>query len=270
VEGGAIAFAGIAIVFEAVRALLEGRAPQNLDTGLLLVGGAGVANLLLGLYLVAVGKRTGSVALVADGKHVISDFWTSAGAIGGLLVVKLTGLAWIDGVTAILFAVVLFVTGAKLLRQAARGLLDETDPDLIGEVCDALEASREPGVIEVHDLRAINVGDNRHVDLHVVVPEYWSVAEAHERMDAFEHRARALHTRIEVQFHVDPCERAYCTRCDVADCPVRVAAFAARRPIRPEFATKGPSPSREVPVHTDPRHAGSRQADGDPGGIAGH
>lgn len=252
-EGGAIAFAGIAIVLEAVQALVTGHAPKDLTVGLVIVGAAGVANLLLGLYLVRVGKKHGSAALIADGHHVISDFWTSAGALGGLLLVQLTGLAWIDATTAIVFAMLLFWTGAKLLRTSARGLLDETDPILIDEVCESLEKARAPGIIEVHDLRAINVGDNRHVDLHIVVPEYWTVEQAHTEMDAYEARIRKIHHRAELQFHVDPCERAYCSRCDLADCSVRRMAYSARREITAATAMLGPSPPSNGLVHSDPR-----------------
>jgi cation diffusion facilitator family transporter len=174
-EGGLIAFAGLTIVYEAISALVAGHEPKKLDFGIGIVAAAGVANLLLGLFLLRTGRRHASPALQADGHHVISDFWTSAGAVVGLVLVRLTGLAWIDATTAVLFALLLFWTGGKMLRQAARGLLDETDPGVIDEIAAALEAARTPGIIEVHDLRAINVGDRRHVDLHAVVPEFWTV-----------------------------------------------------------------------------------------------
>jgi cation diffusion facilitator family transporter len=252
-EGGLIAFAGLAIIYEAVAALIEGHEPKRLDVGLLIVAGAAVGNLLLGLFLVRTGRRHDSPALEADGQHVISDFWTSLGAVGGLGLVQLTGLMWIDGATAIAFALLLFWTGGGLLRRAARGLLDETDPELVDEIANALEKARRPGIIEVHDLRAINVGDRRHVDLHMVVPEYWTVDRAHAEMDDYERRVRAEHApRVELQFHVDPCERAYCERCEVADCSVRASAFRERRPITGETVVKGPAPAAPRPIHADP------------------
>jgi len=249
-EGGLIAFAGLTIVYESVMAWIEGHTPHRLDVGLAIVAGAGVANLLLGLYLVRQGKRFGSPALEADGRHVISDFWTSAGAVVGLGLVRLTGLGWIDCLTAVLFAGLLFVTGGRLLRQAARGLLDEADPALVGQVADALESARQPGAIDVHDLRAINVGDRSHVDLHVVVPEFWTVDRCHAEMDAYERRVRESHGgRVELQFHVDPCERSYCRRCDLEGCEVRAAAFDGRRPITGESVVLGPQPASP---HDDP------------------
>lgn len=242
-EGGLIAFAGLAIVHESVMALVEGHAPQRLDLGLAIVAGAGVANLALGLFLLRTGRRHDSPALIADGHHVISDFWTSAGAVAGLTIVQFTGLAWIDAAAALVLAALLFRTGARLLRTAARGLLDEMDPELVGSIAAALEASRREGIIEVHDLRAINTGRGRHVDLHVVVPEFWTVDRCHAEMDAYQHRVVAAGgARAELQFHVDPCERAYCARCDLADCPVRAAPFAARRPFTGDTVARGPQP----------------------------
>lgn len=250
-EGGLIAFAGLTILYEAIHALLAPpTALPRLETGLAIVAAAAVANLLLGVFLLRTGRRCGSPALQADGHHVISDFWTSAGAIGGLALVWITGILWIDAVTAIVFALLLFWTGGKLLRQAARGLLDEANPEVIGEVAAALEAARAPGIIEVHDLRAIHVGDRHHVDLHMVVPEFWTVDRAHAEMDAYEGRVRLEHAaRIELQFHVDPCEQAYCERCDLADCAVRRAAFAARRTIDAASVVRGPEPPRRGAVH---------------------
>lgn len=248
-EGGLIAFAGLTIVYEAVAALIAGHEPRRPDEGLLIVAAGGAVNLILGLYLLRVGRRHSSPALVADGHHVISDFWTSAGAVAGLALYGFTGLAWIDAVTAIVFALLLFVTGGRLLRQAARGLLDETDPALIEEIATALEAARTPGIIEVHDLRAINVGDRRHVDLHTVVPEFWTVQQAHDAMDAYEARVRAAHPpRVELQFHMDPCERQYCGRCDLSDCAVRAADFTGRAPITAASVVLGPRPPAERPL----------------------
>lgn len=253
VEGGAIAIAALLIVTQAAVALAEGRAPRNLDVGMAIVAGAGLANCALGFYLVRVGSREHSAALVADGHHVLSDFWTSAGAVAGLFLVKITGLAWIDPVAAILVACQLLLTGWRLMRASARGLMDELDPEVVGAMARALEAARRPGVIEVHDLRAINVGGRRHVDLHVVVPEFWQVEEAHSSLDDYERRTIAAHpTPAELQFHMDPCERAYCRRCDYPECPVRRHAFEARRPFSADTVVRGPEPT-EADVHTDPQ-----------------
>jgi cation diffusion facilitator family transporter len=253
----------VLIVTQAVLALLEGRAPRNLDLGMGIVGAAGVANCVLGWHLLRVGRREGSAALVADGHHVLADFWTTGGAIVGLFLVKLTGATWIDPVAAILVAGHLLLTGWSLLREAARGLMDELDPAVVSEAARALEAARRPGVIEIHDLRAINVGGRRHVDLHVVVPEFWPVEHAHRALDDFERRTIDAHaTPVELQFHMDPCERAYCRRCDYPECPVRRHACEGPRPFAPETVVRGPEPTEPTAVHEDPHPRPAAQSAG--------
>src|SRR5262245_28807883 len=121
-EGGLIAFAAILIVYEALSALVAGPELRALDVGLAIVGATGVANALLGVYLLRTGRRHTSLALEADGKHVLSDALTSAGIVVGLGLVRVTGLAWLDPLVACGVAGVLFWTGFRLVRVAAGGL----------------------------------------------------------------------------------------------------------------------------------------------------
>src|SRR6266478_3177390 len=156
-EGGLIAFAAVLIVYEVIQSLLEGVSLRSLDVGVAVVLGAGVVNLLLGLYLVRTGLRYESLALVADGRHVLSDFYTSAGIVVGLLLVYATGIAWLDLVAAVV-ALNLMWTGVRLVRQAAAGLLDEEDTGLLDRLLAVLQPHLGQGVIRVHHLRAIRSG----------------------------------------------------------------------------------------------------------------
>lgn len=249
-EGGLVVFAAIVILYEAIESLVMGSSPTRLGVGIAVVGAAGVANLLLGLYLVRTGERYHSPALVADGKHVMSDFWTSFGAVIGLVAVHFTGLVALDAIGAAVVALFLFRSGAHVVREAARGLMDEYDPDAVAVLAEAMEKARGPGIIEVHDLRAIDVGGFRHVDCHVVVPEFWTVDQAHDVMDAYEARVVEIAPHgAELQFHMDPCERAYCRACDLVDCPVRAEPFEGTRPLNPDHVIRGPRPPGERGVH---------------------
>jgi cation diffusion facilitator family transporter len=228
-EGGLIAFAAVMIIYEAGRGFFETPELRQLDLGLAITFGAGVANAVLGWFLLRTGKATQSLTLIADGKHVLSDSWTSLGVIIGLLLVRLTGIAWFDPLVAALVGVNLGWTGFWLVRHAAGGLLDEEDTKLIGKLLKAFDAYRMPGIIRIHHLRAIRSGRFTHVDAHLVVPEYWPVDRAHVLAESFEERVmNACGVEGEIVFHIDPCHRAYCARCDVMDCPVRMAPFVAR------------------------------------------
>jgi cation diffusion facilitator family transporter len=230
-EGGLIAFAAILIVYEAGRGFFHTRELRQLDLGLAITLGAGLANAALGWFLMRTGKATQSLTLIADGKHVLSDFLTSLGVIAGLLLVRLTGIVWFDPFVAAIVGANLGWTGFWLVRHAAGGLLDEEDIMLTGKLVKSFDAHRTPGIIRIHHLRAIRAGRFTHVDAHVVVPEYWPVDRAHVLAESFEERVmRACGVEGEIVFHIDPCHRAYCAQCDVMDCPVRVAPFIARPP----------------------------------------
>lgn len=231
-EGALVFGAAAVILWRATVALLEGAVPQRLDLGLLLVTGAGAANGALGWFLVRQGRRRRSLAIEADGQHVLTDFWTSVGVVGGLLVVHVTGWAWADPVVAMLMGCLLLGTGWRLVRRAAGGLLDEEDPALLKDLVAHLSPRVRDGLISVHHLRAIRSGRLRHVTAHLVVPEFWTVERAHDAAEALAAGLqRDLGGDAEIEFHVDPCERNWCARCDLDACSVRRQPFAARQPL---------------------------------------
>jgi len=242
-EGGLIAFASVVIVYEVVLILLAGAAVRQISAGVLIVLVTGLVNLVLGWYLVRTGRRYNSLTLVADGKHVIADFWTSAGVVVGLLLVQLTGLAWLDPLVALLVALSLMWTGFRLVRHAAGGLLDEEDPALLSRVLGALQRYVGHGVIRVHHLRAIRSGRFHHVEAHLVVPEFWSVDKAHGVSEDV--AALVIHdlgVEGEMVFHTDPCHRIYCATCDLEDCPIRREPFLGATPLTLEEAVQPDMP----------------------------
>lgn len=242
-EGGLIAFAAVLIIYQVLQAFLYGVEIRALDAGLAIVVLAGLANLALGLYLLRVGSAYQSLTLVADGKHVLSDFWTSVGIVVGLLLVRATGLWWLDPVTAGVVALNLMWTGFRLVRHAAGGLLDEEDPGLLSRLLTALDARLGQGVIRVHHLRAIRAGRFHHVEAHLVVPEFWSVDQAHELSEDLAARVIAeLGVEGELVFHTDPCHRIYCAMCDLDDCGVRREPFRDRPPLSLEEAVRPDMP----------------------------
>jgi cation diffusion facilitator family transporter len=236
-EGGLIAFAAVLILYTASITLVHGVELKSLDRGIAITVGAGVANALLGVYLIRTGKRHHSLALVADGQHVLTDFWTTVGVVAGLGLVWVTGWPWFDPLVAVVVGVNLAWTGFRLVRRAAGGLLDEEDTELLGRLVNAINEKVEPGIIRIHFLRAIRAGRFTHVDAHLVVPEFWTVSEAHDHADRFEARViKTLPSAGEMVFHTDPCRRLYCAVCDVQNCPVRAQPFEKYQPMTLEEA----------------------------------
>jgi cation diffusion facilitator family transporter len=245
-EGGLIAAAALLILWESGTVLVQGAHVRELDFGLLLVVLAGLGNGALGLFLVRTGRRHRSLTLVADGQHVLADFWTSVGVIVGLLLVRFTGLVWIDPLAAMVLACWLLYTGARLLRHAAGGLLDEEDPALLSRLVRTLAPHVKDGVIRVHHLRAIRAGRFHHVSAHLVVPEFWTVERAHDTAEELAGTVlREIGDEGDISFHTDPCERVYCAMCDLDACSVRRQPFTGRRPLTVDEAVR-PDPDAHV------------------------
>lgn len=234
-EGGMIFFASLVIMAQSVQAMWQGHSLTHLDTGLYIVGLATLLNLALGLYLKKVGQRENSEALTASGIHVLSDVWTTVGVMIGLVLVYWTGIQWLDAVVALLVAVQLGFSGFKIVRSSIGGLIDETDPKVLADLAISFNKMKFPGVIDIHKLRVIRSGSFHHVDAHIVVPQYWDVANVHDQNERFE-RAVVKDYRFdgEIAFHVDPCKKSYCYVCEVFDCPIRIAEFKQRK----EFTVK--------------------------------
>ena len=245
-EGALIIVAAFAIIWTAVPALFHPPELPRLDFALLLLVVGGVANWLLGVYLIRSGKKANSATLVADGKHVQTDAFTSAGVIIGLLLVKFTGWYWLDPVVAILVAINILWSGYHLLDEAVGGLMDKADPQFLTKVTETLQRLRRPEWIAPHHLRSWRSGAVRFIDFHLVVPCYWKIYQVHTIQKEIEAALlEALDTPGQVVIHFDPCSPDYCPQCEVTDCPVRQAPFARRVVWTEEILVAGPPfPSR--------------------------
>ncbi|MBI2524360.1 MAG: cation transporter [Candidatus Rokubacteria bacterium] len=246
-EGGLIAFAAVLIIYEVVLSLVSGAEVRRLDAGVLIIAATSVVNLVLGLFLVRTGRRHQSLTLVADGQHVLSDAWTSAGVVGGLLLVRLTGLAWLDPIVAAVVALNLLWTGYRLVRHSAGGLLDEEDTEMLDRLLQVLRSHVGQGVIRVHHLRAIRAGRFHHVDAHLVVPEFWPVDRAHDMAESLAEQVIAqLGVEGEIVFHTDPCHRIYCAMCDLEECGVRREPFRDRPLLTLDEAVQPDTPHPSI------------------------
>ncbi len=241
-EGLLILVAAVMIAIQALRQLVSGEGPAQLTLGLVLLMTMGAANAALGLYLLRIGRRTGSLALTADARHVLADVWTSVGVVLGLLAVKFTGLTVLDPLIALAVAAWICREGAGLLRESVRGLMDEADDALLAELAGDLDAQRPDAWIDVHGLRAWRSGAELHVDFHLVVPRYFDAERLHGIHETLE---RCLlgpprGATGDVVVHFDPCDNSHCAQCTVDACPVRARpAVGARPPIDLARATRG-------------------------------
>ncbi|HKK71873.1 MAG TPA: cation diffusion facilitator family transporter [Candidatus Krumholzibacteria bacterium] len=246
-EGALIVLAAVGILISAVPRFFDPAVLERIDSGLLLVFAAAVVNLVLGLFLVRQGRRHFSRALEADGRHVLADVITSAGAIGALIVVSATGWLWVDPLVACLIAGQILFSGFGLIRESVGRLMDEADVHVLDRVSERLQESRPPHWIDVHELRAWWAGDVMHVDLHMALPRYWSIEQSYAEATALEQEiGRAEGRRSSVVVHVDPCRPRMCPECAVENCPVRASEFVGHRVWTKEHLVRTVPP--EIPA----------------------
>jgi len=207
VEGALIVLAAIFIFTTAVQKWLAGLELESLGTGTLIVLGAALLNLALGGYLVYVGRRTRSLILEANGKHVLTDSWTSFGVVGGLCLVLATGWKPFDPIVAILVALNIVWSGGHLVRRSVAGLMDYSDPRVARVLEVHVDAVCRDLGIEYHHLRFRDSGQRVLVDLHVLVPTSMSVGEAHGLATALEERLPGrVPFDVEVVTHIEALE----------------------------------------------------------------
>jgi cation diffusion facilitator family transporter len=207
-EGAMIMVAAISIIAYAVRDIIYEKEISSLDTGAAIITGASIVNLFLGLYLIRTGKKTKSLVLIADGKHVLTDSVTSIGAVAALILVLVTNIKLFDPLIAIILAVNILWTGKRLLRESIGGLMNENDRKTLKQIKEVLESERRkhPDWINIHRIRYWKSGDKYMIDFHLIVPYKQTVSESHETMEIMEGILRnLLKTRkVELFIHFDP------------------------------------------------------------------
>jgi len=206
-EGAMIVVAAVWILVEAIEKWLAGLPLEHLGSGALLLLGAGLLNAWLGWYLLRVGKRTHSLILEADGKHVLTDCFTSFGVVAGLGLVLLTGWKPFDPLVAIAVAANILWSGGRLAWQSAVGLLDYSDPAAGKQIREKLDAICDELGIHYHGVRYRTTGYRQIIEVHLLFPHATAVGEAHRLATALEERLpKELATPAEVITHLESLE----------------------------------------------------------------
>ena len=206
-EGAMIVLAAVAIIYAAIHKWLAGLRLEHLGAGTLFVLAAALVNAALGWYLVRTGRRTHSLILEADGKHVLTDSWTSFGVVGGLCLVLATGWKPFDPLVAIAVALNIVWSGGHLIWRSATGLLDYSDPEIGRTLRQRLdELCAELGV-HYHGVRFRTTGNRLLVEVHLLFPHGTPVGEAHSVATQLEERLpEKLEVPAEVITHLESLE----------------------------------------------------------------
>ncbi len=224
IEGFLILTAAIFIIYTSILDIIHGPDLKQLNVGIIVVSAAGAINLLLGNYLVKMGKKTHSLTLVADGKHVLTDSYTSIGVIVGVLLVMITGFQLFDPIFAIAVALNILFTGYKLIRESIGGLMNETDPGLLNKLVYELTKIKKNYWIDLHELRFWRSGDMIFLDFHLILPYYFTIEKSHKEEKEIEEKMAVQFPNMQIKIHFDYCITELCKYCGYADCTVRKEA----------------------------------------------
>ncbi len=226
IEGALIMLAGFIIIYEAIRNLKAPQPISQLDYGILLVGITAVVNYILGWYAVKKGKKNKSLALVASGRHLQSDTYSTIGIIIGLVLIYFTNYLWLDSAVAFIFALIIIITGYKIVRGAISGIMDETDEELLKSVVENLQDIRRENWIDLHNMRIIKYGSVLHFDCHMTIPWYFNIVEGHREVEMLQEEVcKNFGDEVELFVHMDDCKPFSCKICTKTDCAVRQHPF---------------------------------------------
>ena len=203
-EGGLVVLAAAVIAFEASKRLIGNEMPRQIGVGSSLVAIAAGANLATGWWLIHLGTRLHSSALVADGKHLLTDVVTSVAALVALGLVQATQLAWIDPAIAMVAALNILRVGWLLLREAIAGIMDEADQSDLRRIDGVLARLDDPRMLAWGRVRSRHQGALHHVDLTLYVHDTMSVATAHDLTEVVEERVTIALGNAQVLCHVEP------------------------------------------------------------------
>ncbi|MBA4056445.1 MAG: cation diffusion facilitator family transporter [Marivirga sp.] len=225
-EGSMIAVAAILIFYKSINNLITPEPIHQIDWGILLISITAVGNYVVGTRCVSIGKKNKSIALIASGKHLQSDTYSTFGILIGLALIYFTHILWFDGVVAMLVSGLILYSSYKIIRPSIAGIMDETDQGLLTEMVDVLNKNRTENWIDLHNLRIIKYGSILHLDCHLTVPWYLNVHEAHGEIDVLAKLVRKeFGESLELFVHSDGCRDFSCRICDKHNCPVRKHAL---------------------------------------------
>ncbi len=219
-EGGMIFIAALVILAQALLEVVRPGGPQiaHVEIGLALTVAAGSVNAILGMFLIRMGRRQRSIALEADGKHLLSDAVTSAAVLLGLVMVKLTSWKYADPLAAVVVALYIARMASHMVRQSAAGLMDEQDVEdgkLLRAILDShLTADgKQPRICSYHKLRHRHSGRYHWVEFHILVPADWDIAHGHRVASAIEYEIEQALGEGNATAHVEPCAEQNCPAC---------------------------------------------------------
>jgi cation diffusion facilitator family transporter len=206
--------AGGLIIYSAVRRIILGTTIELTEVGMGVMLVSIIASIFLSRHLLKVSRATDSTALEANARNIAADVYSAAGVLAGLVAIRITGLNILDPIIALVVALLILKTAYDVMRKSFGGLVDVKLPEVEENIIRKCIATHHSEIVSFHKLRTRKVGNQRHVDLHLVMPQNANVEEAHQLCNYLEQEIETSLERTNVTIHVEPCDR----KCD--QCPL--------------------------------------------------
>ena len=231
VEGVMILVAGLMIITQAISRLIYPEPVGSLDLGLILVAITAIANYSVGRIAISKGRRNRSMALVASGKHLCSDTYSSVGIIVGLcLMIAFDAMGfdfwWLDPAIAMLFGAIILVTGVKVVKDSFDGVMDRMDEQTVNDVIGIINNKRHDHWVDVHNLRVIKYGPTIHIELHMIFPRHMTVEEQYVEITELKTQVTKTYgDYVDLIVMGEPCKDHHCEHCCAGVCSDRKMDF---------------------------------------------
>ncbi len=225
-QGTLIIVVGCLIIYESIDSFIHPGTLHNLGNGFWLLILIALINIGTALFVMRMGKKNNSMALVTSGKLFLIDFFTTISVAIGLLILMVTNIQKVDSIIAVLLGAWVVYDGYKILRASLAGIMDEADMALLENVIAEINEHRNDSWIDLHNLRVIKYGPLLHIDCHLTLPWYLNVHEAHLVMDQFTDMIKSkFGDSVEFFIHIDGCMPFSCAICNLANCEKRQHSF---------------------------------------------
>lgn len=232
IEGILIIVAGGMIIWEGVSRLAWPQMPGQLDIGIYIIAAAGVVNYLMGWYSIKIGRKYNSMALIAGGKHLQSDTYSTIGLVLGLILLYVTEIPWIDSALALIFGSIIIRTGFLILHKTVENLMDKADMELLGDILKTINDHRRDDWIDIHNTKMIRYGSYFYIDCDLTMPWYYNIRQGHDACDSLKSTILNHYSeRVMVSVHSDSCDARHCPGCVVRDCSHRSSKQQYTNPI---------------------------------------
>lgn len=225
-QGSLIIGVGCLIIYESIDSFIHPVTLHNLGNGFWLLILIAFVNIATALFVMHIGKKNNSNALITSGKLFLIDFFTTISVAIGILILIITNIQKVDSIIAVLLGAWVVYDGYKILRASLAGIMDEADMELLENAISEINSNRNDNWIDLHNLRVIKYGSLLHIDCHLTMPWYLNVHEAHVVMDQFTDLVKKkFGDSVEFFIHIDGCMSFSCAICSIQSCEKRQHSF---------------------------------------------